>query len=397
MEFDLDPADEAFRQQVRQFLLDKLPADIAERTRRCYHPQREDVRRWTQIVYDQGWSGPNWPVEWGGTGWSHLREFIFEEECALAGAPQLDVAGFRMFGPVIMTFGSQQMKDRFREPILRGEITWGQGFSEPNAGSDLGALTTRAIRDGNEYVINGRKIWTTNAHTANVICLLAKTNPESERGISMIIIDANAPGVTVRPIIDIGEGHSLNETIFEDARTPVTDLIGEEGQGWAYAKFLLDNERASSADVPANKFNLMKLRQIAQRVRDDGTRLVDSPDFATRLAQLEIDLQALEFMTLRALTEKSGGTRMPVGSLLKIRGSELMQKTGEMQVEALGDYAAYAYPDPSETAEGTRAWPPGPDFAPGVVSDYMYRRANTIYGGANEVQRHIIARSFLEL
>ena len=397
MEFNMDPADEAFRQEVRQFLQEKLPADIAERTRRCYHPQREDVRRWTQIVYDQGWSGPNWPVEWGGTGWSHLREFIFEEECALAGAPQLDVAGFRMFGPVIMTFGSQPLKDRFREPILRGEITWGQGFSEPNAGSDLGALSTRAVRDGNDYVINGRKIWTTNAHTADVICLLAKTNPESKRGISMIIIDADAPGVTVRPIIDIGEGHSLNETIFEDARTPVTDLIGEEGQGWTYAKFLLDNERASSADVPANKFSLMKLRQIAHRIRPDGSRLIDSPDFSTRLAQLEVDLQALEFLTLRALTEKSGGTRLPVGSLLKIRGSELMQKTGEMQVEALGDYAAYAYPDPSETPQGTGAWPPGPEFAPGVVADYMYRRANTIYGGANEVQRHIIARSFLEL
>ncbi|PWK91909.1 acyl-CoA dehydrogenase family protein [Fulvimonas soli] len=397
MDFSLDPADEAFRDEVRQFLREKLPADIAERSRRGYHPLLADVQAWTRIVYDHGWPGPNWPAEWGGCGWTHLRQFIFEEECALAGAPQLDVASFRMFGPLIMTFGSDALKNRYRDPILRGETCWGQGFSEPNAGSDLGALTTRAVREGDEYVINGRKIWTTNAHVANVLCVLARTNPESRRGFSMIIVDPKAPGVTIRPIIDIGEGHSLNETIFEDVRTPVDNLIGEEGQGWHYAKSLLDNERASSAEIPANKFNLMKLRQMAQRKRGDGTRLIDDPGFAARLARLEIDLQALEFLTLRALTEKAGGTRLPVGSLLKVRGSELFQKTGEMQLEALGDYVSYAYPPPEQSPHGIAAWPPGPAFAPGVVADFMYRRATTIYGGANEVQRQIIARSFLEL
>lgn len=397
MDFHLDPADETFRKEVRQFLREKLPADMVERNQRGYHFQREDMRQWTKILYDKGWSGANWPKAWGGTGWCHMHQFIFEEECALAGAPPIDTAGLRMFGPVIMTFGNDDVKQRYGKPILTGDLFWSQGFSEPNAGSDLGSLSTRAVRDGDDYVINGRKIWTSYAHTTEVICVLAKTDMQAKRSFSMIVVDADAPGVTIRPIIDIGEGYSLNETIFEDVRVPIANLIGEEGQGWNYAKFLLDNERASSAEVPLNKSNLMKLRKIAQRKRQDGSRLLDAPGFAARLAQLEVDFQALELLTLRALTEKDSGTRLPVGSLLKVRGSELIQKIGEMQVEALGDYAAYAYPDPHESADGYATWPPGPDYAPGVVSDFMYRRATTIYGGANEVQRTIIARSFLEL
>lgn len=397
MDLKPDAADEAFREEVRRFLRDALPADMAERNARGYHFLREDMRQWTKILYSKGWSGANWPTAWGGTGWSHMRQFIFEEECALAGAPPVDVAGLRMFGPVIMTFGSEDIKRRYGDPILTGDLFWGQGFSEPNAGSDLGALTTKAVREGDEYVINGRKIWTSYAHTTEVICILAKTDLQAKRSFSMIVVDADAPGVTICPIIDIGEGYSLNETIFENVRVPVTNLIGEEGMGWNYAKFLLDNERASSAEVPLNKRNLVKLRQMAQTIRRDGTRLIDGAGFSSRLAQLEIDFQALEMLTLRALNEKDSGTRLPVGSLLKIRGSELMQKIGEMQVEALGDFAAYVYPDPHETAEGYAAWPPGPSFAPGVMADFMYRRATTIYGGANEVQRTIIARSFLEL
>lgn len=397
MDFRLDPANEAFREEVRAFLREKLPADIASRARRGYHPVREDVRAWSRIVYEHGWAAPNWPAAWGGTGWPQLKQFIFEEECALAGAPPLDVANFRMFGPVIMTFGSEAMKDALREPMLRGDLCWGQGFSEPNAGSDLGSLTTRATLDGDELVINGTKIWTTNAHIADVICVLARTNDVSRRGFSMILVDAGTPGVSVRPIIDIGEGHSLNETQFDNVRVPAANLIGEEGKGWDYARFLLDNERASSAEVPLNKFNLLKLRQMALRKRPDGTRLIDSPGFATRLAHLETDLQALEFLTLRALTDKDSGTQLPVGSLLKVRGSELLQKIGEMQVEALGDYAAYCYEDPHLPGKDSQGWPPGPDDAPGIVADFMYRRASSIYGGANEVQRDIIAKSFLEL
>lgn len=398
MNFDIDPADVAFREEVKAFLRDNLQADVAERNKRGFHFLREDQRAWTKLLNKKGWSGPNWPVEWGGTGWSPVRQFIFEDECFMAGAPPIDTVGFKMIGPVIMTFGSEELKREFGPRILDGDVFWGQGFSEPNAGSDLGSLTTRAVRDGDDYVINGSKIWTSYVETADTIFMLVKTDPEArQRGISMLLVDKHAPGVSIRPIIDIGEGYSLNEVFFDDVRTPARYLVGEEGKGWTYGKYLLDMERAFSAEWPRNKRNLAHLRDIASQEQADGQRLIDSPGFAARLAQLEVDLRALEWLTLRALYDKADGSALPVGSLLKVRGSELLQKIGEMQVEALGDYAMYLYADPHQTSAGVESWPPGPEYAPGIVADFMYRRATTIYGGANEVQRTIIARSFLEL
>lgn len=398
MNFDIDPADVAFREEVRTFLCGNLPADMAERTKSGFHFLRDDQRAWTKVLNKKGWSGANWPREWGGTGWSPVRQFIFEEECFMAGAPPIDTVGFKMIGPVIMAFGSEELKREFGPRILDGDVFWGQGFSEPNAGSDLASLSTRAVRDGDEYVINGQKIWTSYVETAQMIFVLVKTDPEArQRGISMLLVDKNAPGITIRPIIDIGESHTLNEVFFDNVRTPVRYLVGEEGKGWTYAKSLLDMERAFSAEWPRNKRNLEQLRAMASRERDNGGRLIDSPGFAARLAQLDVDLQALEWLTLRALHEHGGDSRLPVGSLLKVRGSELLQKIGEMQVEALGDYGAYFYADPYRAQDKEICCPPGPGYAPGVLADYMYRRATTIYGGANEVQRTIIARSFLEL
>ncbi|WP_076593843.1 acyl-CoA dehydrogenase family protein [Herminiimonas arsenitoxidans] len=399
MNFDIDPADVAFREEVRSFLRENLSADMAERNSRGFHFLRDDMRAWTKVLNKKGWSGPNWPREWGGPGWSPVRQFIFDEECFMAGAPTVDTAGFKMIGPVIMTFGSEEMKREFGPRILNGDVYWGQGFSEPNAGSDLGSLSTRAVRDGDDYVINGQKIWTSFVESADMIFMLVKTDPEArQRGISMLLVDRHAPGITIRPIIDIGEGYSLNEVFFDDVRTPAKYLVGEEGKGWSYAKHLLDLERAFSAEWPRNKRNLEQLRTMSNKANAQGQRLIDTPGFAARLAQLDIDLQALEWLTLRALYERKGGsTALPVGSLLKVRGSELLQKIGEMQVEALGDYGAYFYEHPHDAALEVASWPPGPAHAPGVLADYMYRRATTIYGGANEVQRTIIARSFLEL
>jgi acyl-CoA dehydrogenase len=210
-----------------------------------------------------------------------------------------------------------------------------------------------------------------------------------------LCIDPHSPGITIRPIIDIGEGHSLNEVFFDNVRVPVDNILGEENMGWTYAKAVLENERATSAEVPLNKRKIAQLREIAQREQSNGQRVIDLPGFAARLAQLEVDLRALEWLTLRALTEKAGGTALPYGSLLKVRGSELLQRIGEMTVEALGQYGMYVYAEPDK--DGNATWPAGPDYAPGVTADFMYRRAATIYGGANEVQRTIIARSFLEL
>ena len=398
MNFDIDPADVAFREEVRAFLRENLSADMAVRTKRGFHFVRADQVAWTRILNKKGWSGPNWPSAWGGTGWSPVRQLIFDEECFMAGAPAIDTSGFKMIGPIIMTFGSEEMKREFGPRILNAEVFWGQGFSEPNAGSDLGSLSTSAVRDGDDYVINGRKIWTSYVEMADMIFMLVKTDPEAkQRGISMLLVDKNAPGVTIRPIIDIGECHSLNEVFFDDVRTPARYLVGEEGKGWTYAKSLLDLERAFSGEWPRNKRNLEQLRNMARSARANGGRLIDSPGFAARLAALEVDLQALEWLTLRALYEHSGSGRLPVGSLLKVRGSELLQRIGEMQVEALGDNASYFYADPERESSGEADKTPGPDYAPGVIADYMYRRATTVYGGTNEVQRTIIARTFLEL
>jgi len=393
MDLMLHPSYEEFRQEVRAFLAEKLPADMAARARRGFHGTQEDRKNWTKILAEKGWAGPAWPVELGGPGWDPMRVMIFEEECLLAGAPEVDVSGFRLVGPVIYTFGNEEQKRRFLAPTRSADIFWGQGFSEPSAGSDLAALSTRAVADGDAYVVNGHKIWTSNVQHADFIFTLVKTAPEAkQKGISFLIIDARAPGVVIRPIVDIGEGHSLNEVFFDNVRVPLENLIGEENKGWSYAKFLLDNERAFSAEVPRNKANLQRLKAFATEAPDGAGRLIDNPVFAVRIAQLEVELCSLEYLTLRALTQKASGGDLPVGSMLKIRGSELMQKIGDLQIEALGDHGSIVYPElPSDNM------PPGPADAPGALADFLYRRATTIYGGSNEIQRTIIAKTFLEL
>lgn len=393
MDFSLDPQYVVFRQEVRTWLNANLPADMAERGLRRFHFAQADRQAWTRLLAAKGWSAPTWPASEGGPGWDPMQVMIFEEECMAAGAPELDDTGFRLAAPVIYTFGTAEQKRRFLDPTRAGEMFWGQGFSERGAGSDLAALSTRAERVGDEYIVNGHKLWTSNVQYADRIFLLVKTDPEAkQRGISFLIIDAHAPGVTIRPIIDIGEGHSLNEVFLDDVRAPADNLIGEVNKGWSYAKFLLDNERAFSAEIPRNKAYLARLKQLAREMPAGSRRLIDDSSFAARIADAEADLAALEYLTLRALSRKAEGTSSPVGSILKVRGSELMQKIGALQVEALGDYGAIVYsPDP-----GT-ARLPGPPTAPGVLADFLYRRSTTIYGGANEVQRSIIARSFLGL
>ena len=394
MQLELDPNEEGFRAEIRAFLAERLPLDMAARNLRCFHTTEDDRRTWTGILAEKGWAGPAWPKAHGGPGWTNRQVMIFEEECYLAGAPLVDQGGFKLLAPVVWTFGAEDQKARFLEPTRRGEMMWGQGFSEPNAGSDLAALSTRAVRDGDDYVITGHKIWTSDAQYADQIFALVKTDPSAkQRGISFIIFAADAPGVTIRPIEDIGAGHVLNEIFLDEVRTPTCNLIGEENKGWTYAKFLLDHERAFAAEVPRNKMSFERLIKLARLERAGATPLIEAPEFALRLAQLETDLAALEFLTLRALSQKDTGTPLPVGSILKIRGSELAQRITEMQVEALGEYGVIVYPEGAAMGEH----PPGPEHAPGVLSDFLYRRSVTIYGGSNEIQRTIIAKSFLGL
>jgi alkylation response protein AidB-like acyl-CoA dehydrogenase len=387
MNFERDPADEAFRDEVRAFLRDHLPADMARRNQRGFHPNKGDMLAWTRILHTKGWSAPHWPVQHGGTGWSPLRRHLFEEQCFLAGAPPTCTAAFSLVGPVIYTFGSDAQRQRYLPAILSGEQFWGQAFSEPNAGSDLASLRTCAERDGDVYIVNGQKTWTTEGHYADMLFCLVRTDPQAkpQRGISFLLIDAKAPGVTIRPIISIDGAHSLNEVFFDDVRVPVGNRVGDEGQGWSCAKFLLENERAFSAEVPRNKRLLARLKAIA---RVQG--LIDEPVFAHRIAEIEVELSALEWLTLRALSEHgtAAGTAWPAGSVLHVLGSELQQKTGALTVEALGERGVVAY---SELDGQT----PGPAHAPGVTADFLYRRAVTIYGGSNEIQRNLIARSLL--
>ncbi|EIT70802.1 acyl-CoA dehydrogenase family protein [Hydrocarboniphaga effusa] len=395
MHFRQDPEDERFREEVRAFLRARLPADVAERNRRGFHPTKEDELWWTRVLYERGWSAPHWPVEYGGTGWSPLRRFIFEEECFLAGAPPTCAAGFSLLGPVLYTYGNEDQKQRFLEPTRRGDIFWGQLFSEPNAGSDLASLKTIAVLDGDHYIVNGQKTWTTEGHYADWLFCLVRTDTESkpQRGISFLIIDAKAPGVTVRPIVSLDESHSLNETFLDNVRVPAANRIGEENKGWSYAKLLLEHERAFSAEVPRNKRLMAQLKQIAKTQRSGAGRLIDDPVFSARIAEAEIELRALEWLTLRALADMDHGAdpTKPVGSVLKVRGSELIQKIGALIVEALGDHGQAFYPE-----HGFESLP-GPAEAPGQVADFLYRRAVTIYGGTNEIQRNLIARGLLGL
>lgn len=383
-----DPADDIFRQEVRTWLAANLPADMARRARMGFHNNRADTREWTRILHAKGWSAPNWPVEFGGTGWTLAQRAIFDEECTAAGAPLLDIFGLSMVGPLIHAYGTDELKARILPPFLRGEISWAQGFSEPNSGSDLGSLQTRAAIDGDDYVIDGRKTWTSAAHSADKIFMLVRTGEGTRNGITMLIVDMDAPGITVRPIIDISKGHSLNEVFFDEVRTPIANRIGEEGKGWGYAKELLDRERAFAAEIPRNRDHLARLRRIASDTMVAGQPLIDDTLFCARLAELEVEFLALEYLALRALSAKPG-EGPAYGSMLKIRGSELCQRITQLQVEALGDCGALFY-DGERCAAGEPQ--PGPADAPGTWAEAMYRRASSIYGGANEIQRTLIAK-----
>jgi alkylation response protein AidB-like acyl-CoA dehydrogenase len=390
--------DEAFREEVRAFTAAHVHAEVARRNLRGYHCVHDDVVQWIQALHARGWSVPNWPVEYGGPGWSIRQRHIFEEESFRLGAPEISPQGHTLVGPVIYEFGSQEMKDRFLPKIRSGEHLWAQGFSEPNAGSDLASLRTRAIRDGDHYVVNGQKIWTSEAHSADWLFLLVRTNTEGkpQAGISFLLVDLKTPGITVRPIITIDEAHTLNEVFLEDVRVPVENLVGQENMGWTYAKKLLEAERSFSANIPRCRLGLERLKAVARVERLRGAPLIEDPAFAARIAQLDIDFLAHETTVWRVVEEEESGqtSSVPTSSILKVRGGELLQQLNQLLVEALGDNAVPVYPEADYLGE-MPADAPGPDYAPGVVSEMMYRRAITIYGGSNEIQRNIIAGMLL--
>ncbi|MDB5702333.1 MAG: acyl-CoA dehydrogenase protein [Sphingomonadales bacterium] len=393
-------ADDAFRAEVRAFVAAELPDDLRRRASADYHARRDDQARWAKILARQGWSVPHWPVVYGGTGWTGVQRLIFEKEMRLAHAPTMDRIGPELVAPVLYSFATEEMRQRILPGIRNGDVFWAQGFSEPGAGSDLSSLRTRAVREGDHYVVNGQKTWTTEGHHADMIFMLVRTNPDvkPQAGISAILIDLKSPGVTRRPIWTMDEGLTVNEFFFDDVRVPVGNLVGDEGAGWTYAKFLLTNERTTSADVPHTRRDIAQLRAIAAIEQRNGRPLIEDRRFRARLAQIEVDTLALEYAVLRVLTDESnhGGA---VASVVKVRGSELRQRVAELASEALGDAGLAVRRDAeAEEAMSDDPWdPPVPEHGIGVSAKAMFRRATTIYGGANEIQRTLIAKTILEL
>ncbi|WP_378941171.1 acyl-CoA dehydrogenase family protein [Mesorhizobium sp. ANAO-SY3R2] len=389
MNFDFSPEDTAFREEVRDFIRKHLPGDIAQRYARGYHPKKEDLQTWQAILNERGWAAPHWPVEFGGTGWSPLQQFIFDDECAAADAPPTSPFGTRLVGPVIYTFGSDEQKAKYLPKILSAETLWCQGFSEPGAGSDLASLQTRAVRDGDSYVVNGRKIWTTEGHFADMMFCLARTSQEAMRqeGISFLLLDMRDPGITVRPIRTLDSGHTVNEVFIDQVRVPAKDLVGQEGKGWSYAKFLLENERTVNSFIHHSKRAFRRTMDIAKEARQDGVPVFDTPDFRRRAARLEIDLRALEWGVL-AMLYGSGPDSAAAASALKLKGCSLQQDILGLALDALGPDAIAYYPEPNGSDADLPTW--YSSEAPGLMAQFLYRRAGTIYAGTSEVQRSII-------
>jgi alkylation response protein AidB-like acyl-CoA dehydrogenase len=386
-----------FRQSVRDLCAQHLPSDIRQKVDLNIELEKSDYVRWQKILQRQGWFCGQWPLQYGGRGWSPAQRFIFEEETARAAAPWLTPFGIAYAGPVIYSFGSEEQKRQYLPAILTSDTWWCQGYSEPQAGSDLAGLATRAVRDGDHYVINGQKIWTTMAHWADMMFALVRTSTggKAQEGISFMLIDMRSPGITVRPIVSIEERHHLNEVFFEDVRVPVGNLVGEEGGGWTYSKFLLNNERLLAAETGKSKRRLDKLRLLVGSIRDGGGVLGDRPLWQRRLAELQVRMLALESVCHGMLFAAQAPSSTADASILKILGSELGQAITSAQLAAAGHVGLMMGGEDSGQATGAGAIR-DVDLS-GIVRDHLHERASTIYGGTNEIQRNIIAKSMLGL
>jgi len=392
MDLQFTPDELAFRAEVRQWVAENLPKDLSHKVFNSLRLTEDDTRRWARILGSKGWLGYGWPKEFGGPGWTAVQKHLFEEECALAGAPRIMPFGPVMVAPVIMAFGTPEQHKRFLPGIASGEVWWSQGYSEPGSGSDLASLKTRAERQGDHYIVNGQKTWTTMGQYGEWIFCLVRTSTEGkpQTGISFLLIDMKSPGITVRPIITLDGEHEVNEVFFDNVKVPAENLIGEENKGWTYAKHLLSHERTNIADVNRAKRELERVKRIA---RQEG--VLDDSRFRDQVAQLEVEIVALEMLVLRVLSaEKSGKNSLDIAGLLKIRGSEIQQRFSELMMLAAGPYAL-PYEHEALAAAGWQG-----EFAHAAVvaplaGTYFNMRKTTIYGGSNEVQRNIVAQTLL--
>ncbi len=397
MDLSFTPEELAFRDRMRAFFTTEIPLSIREHVQKGEHVSKDEQITSQRILNAHGLAVPHWPTEAGGQGWTPVQLYIWQDEMQQACVPAPLGFNTNMVGPVIAQFANQAQKEKFLPATANLDIWWCQGFSEPGAGSDLASLRTTAVRDGDHYVVNGQKTWTTLAQYADWIFCLVRTNPgaaKKQEGISFLLIDMKTPGITVRPIQTIDGGVEVNEVWFDDVRVPVENLVGEENKGWDYAKFLLGNERTGIARVGVSKARIRRIKQLAALERIGDRPLIDEPHFREKVAAVEIELKALEMTQLRVVADerhRERGKPNPASSILKLKGSEIQQATTELLMDVVGPYVL-PYDD---TDEGSNEPPIGPDYAAEAAPTYFNWRKISIYGGSNEIQRNIIAKAIL--
>ncbi len=391
MDLAFTPEEQQFRQDIRAWVRENLPPEIAHKVHNALRLTREDMQRWAKILGKKGWLGYGWPRQFGGPGWNAVQRHLFEEECALAGAPRIVPFGPVMVAPVIMTFGNAQQQKRFLPGIASGEVWWSQGYSEPGAGSDLASLKCRAERRGDKYIVNGQKTWTTLAQHGDWIFCLVRTSTEGkpQTGISFLLIDMKSPGVSVRPIYMLDGEPEVNEVFFDNVEVPAENLIGEENKGWTYAKHLLSHERTNIADVNRAKRELERLKRIAK-----SEKVWEDQRFRDEVAKLEVEVVALEMLVLRVLSaQQSGKNSLDIAGLLKIRGSEIQQRYSELMMMAAGPYSLPWIREAMDA--GWQGEFVGAPYIAPLAATYFNMRKTTIYGGSNEVQRTIVSQTVL--
>lgn len=390
MNIDYNPEELQFQQEIRAWFKENLPEEFKRKNMRGEMLNRDEIIQWQKILSEAGYLVVTWPEEHGGPGWTATQRYIFDAERAAAGAPVGFSMGIIMLGPVLMAFGTPEQKEKYLPKIVSAEDWWCQGYSEPGAGSDLASLKTQAVLDGDEYVINGTKIWTTYGHHANLCFCLVRTDNECkpQAGISFILIEMDSPGIEIKPIISIDGEHHLNQVFFDNVRVPKENLVGQEGQGWTIAKYLLTHERTTIAGVADSKLNLANIKRIASEQQFDGKPLIEDENIRMEIAQAEINLMQLEYTNFRTLADTAAGRAPgPESSLLKIKGTETQQELSELKVKMAGNFAfpwlTEEYVVPEDFAHATQT--------------YNFLRASTIYGGSTEVQKNVVAKMLLGL
>lgn len=400
MDMSFSAEDEAFRREVRAFLAKALPKDVAHKVHNGFHVTRPEIMAWHKALYDKGWITPNWPEAWGGPGWTTNQKYIYDEESSLAGAPRPIMFGITMCGPVLMRYGTEKQKNYFLPKIASGEIIFCQGYSEPGSGSDLASLKMKAVRDGDDFVLNGQKTWTTSAHMADWIFCLVRTSNTGKRqeGITFILVDMATPGVAVKPLITMDGAHEVNEVFFDDVRVPASQVIGEVDQGWTVAKYLLGHERMGGGALGGVKKLLSQLKEIAKAEESGfGGKLWDRTEFRNKVAESEIELMALEVQMMRLLAAMSADREMGFeASMIKIRRTEILQRLSELKMEAVGYYGA-PYIKEALIDDRWNEEAVGADYMNALTPQYLNNRKHSIFAGSNEIQHNIIAKRVLGL